>query len=174
MSGLILAFMRSLNTLGRGRAWAFLLAWLAARLRLSTSVNVSTGLGVTGFGGCVPDVPPPLLVLVLACVFFIYRMSTLFRVESVASSEAAWPAERWWTAYADPQLDALIDEAKRTFDVAKQDELMAKVHTLKGRTLGCWCKSHKNLDLLCHGDVLVALAEGREWVAPQSIQGTLF
>lgn len=26
-------------------------------------------------------------------------------------SEAAWPSERWWSAFADPQLDALIDEA---------------------------------------------------------------
>ena len=26
-------------------------------------------------------------------------------------SEAAWPGERWWTAFGDPQLDALVDEA---------------------------------------------------------------
>ena len=30
--------------------------------------------------------------LVLACVFFIYRMSTLFRVEAVAPPEGVWPA----------------------------------------------------------------------------------
>jgi len=29
-----------------------------------------------------------------------------------------------------PKLDALIDEAQRTFDPVKQDELMAPVHTL--------------------------------------------
>ncbi|RZA18437.1 MAG: efflux transporter outer membrane subunit, partial [Lysobacteraceae bacterium] len=28
-----------------------------------------------------------------------------------AISEAAWPSERWWTAFGDPQLDALVDEA---------------------------------------------------------------
>lgn len=28
-----------------------------------------------------------------------------------AASEAAWPQDRWWTAYGDPQLDALVDEA---------------------------------------------------------------
>lgn len=76
------------------------------------------------------------------------------------------------------KLDATTsrdDSVAQFYEYAKNNpELMAKVHTLKGRTLGCWCKSHKNLDLLCHGDVLVALAEGREWVAPQSIQGTLF
>ena len=26
-------------------------------------------------------------------------------------SDAAWPADRWWTAFGDPQLDALVDEA---------------------------------------------------------------
>lgn len=70
----------------------------------------------------------------------------------------------------------LRDESvARFYEHAKNNpELMAKVHTLKGRTLGCWCKSRENHDLLCHGDVLVALAEGREWVAPQAMQGSLF
>lgn len=31
--------------------------------------------------------------------------------QSFAAAQAAWPAERWWADYADPQLDALIDEA---------------------------------------------------------------
>ncbi|MEG2942078.1 MAG: TolC family protein [Thermomonas sp.] len=26
-------------------------------------------------------------------------------------SDAAWPSEHWWTAFGDPQLDALVDEA---------------------------------------------------------------
>ena len=26
-------------------------------------------------------------------------------------SNAAWPSDRWWTAFGDPQLDALVDEA---------------------------------------------------------------
>jgi len=51
---------------------------------------------------------------------------------------------------------------------------MAKLHTLKGKTLGCWCKSHANPDALCHGDVLATLAEGKEWVLPEGIQQTLF
>lgn len=53
-------------------------------------------------------------------------------------------------------------------------DLMAKLHTLKGKTLGCWCKSHANPDALCHGDVLATLAEGKEWVLPEGIQQTLF
>jgi len=27
------------------------------------------------------------------------------------ASDAAWPADRWWSAFGDPQLDALVDEA---------------------------------------------------------------
>ena len=26
-------------------------------------------------------------------------------------SDAAWPSDRWWTAFGDPQLDAIVDEA---------------------------------------------------------------
>ena len=33
-----------------------------------------------------------------------------------------------WGYYANPKVDALIDEAKKTFDPAKQDALMAQVH----------------------------------------------
>jgi peptide/nickel transport system substrate-binding protein len=33
-----------------------------------------------------------------------------------------------WGWYASPKVDAIIDEAKRTFDPAKQDELLAKAH----------------------------------------------
>jgi NodT family efflux transporter outer membrane factor (OMF) lipoprotein len=30
---------------------------------------------------------------------------------SLAAPAAEWPADRWWTAYGDPQLDQLVDEA---------------------------------------------------------------
>jgi peptide/nickel transport system substrate-binding protein len=35
-----------------------------------------------------------------------------------------------WGFYANPKVDAIIDEAKRTFDPAKQDALMAEAHSL--------------------------------------------
>jgi peptide/nickel transport system substrate-binding protein len=35
-----------------------------------------------------------------------------------------------WGAYKNPKVDALIDEALRSFDAAKQDALMAEAHTL--------------------------------------------
>ena len=31
--------------------------------------------------------------------------------QSFKAPEAAWPADRWWAAYGDPQLDTLMDEA---------------------------------------------------------------
>jgi len=31
--------------------------------------------------------------------------------QSLAAPESAWPTSDWWTAYGDPQLDSLIDEA---------------------------------------------------------------
>lgn len=39
--------------------------------------------------------------------------------------------------------------------IITQSELMAQLHTIKGKTLGCHCKPYK----ACHGDVLVALVE---------------
>ena len=33
-----------------------------------------------------------------------------------------------WGGYKSPKVDALIDQAKQTFDVARQDELLAKAH----------------------------------------------
>src|SRR5262249_829966 len=35
-----------------------------------------------------------------------------------------------WGGYKNPKVDALIDEAKQTFDVAKQDQLLAQAHAL--------------------------------------------
>lgn len=58
--------------------------------------------------------------------------------------------------------------------VQGQPELMAKVSQLRGRTLGCWCKTRDSLDALCHGDVLAALAEGKAWTPPAVAQASLW
>lgn len=44
----------------------------------------------------------------------------------------------------------------------QQPELMASLHELKGKTLGCWCKPLKGFQgkVLCHGQILAALADG--------------
>jgi hypothetical protein len=38
--------------------------------------------------------------------------------------------------------------------ILTQHHLMKKIHTLKGKVLGCWCKPDK----ACHGEVLLRLA----------------
>jgi peptide/nickel transport system substrate-binding protein len=35
-----------------------------------------------------------------------------------------------WGGYKNPEVDALIDEAKQTFDPTKQNELLAQAHSL--------------------------------------------
>jgi NodT family efflux transporter outer membrane factor (OMF) lipoprotein len=40
----------------------------------------------------------------------IRSASTLASAQSLPATAAAWPADRWWTAFGDAQLDALIDE----------------------------------------------------------------
>lgn len=39
--------------------------------------------------------------------------ATLATQRSFAAAPAAWPSDRWWDAYSDPQLSRLIDEALR-------------------------------------------------------------
>lgn len=46
----------------------------------------------------------------------------------------------------------VIDKYRRW--IVQQPELMAKLHELDGKTLGCWCHPKA-----CHGDVLVDLLQ---------------
>jgi NodT family efflux transporter outer membrane factor (OMF) lipoprotein len=59
-----------------------------------------------GLGGCaaVPDLGPKPLPR---------AAETVEAQRSFAGAAASWPADRWWTAYGDPQLDTLIDEGLR-------------------------------------------------------------
>lgn len=58
--------------------------------------------------------------------------------------------------------------------IMESPELLQRIPELRGRTLGCWCKSADAPHTLCHGDVLAALADGRPWTAPSPVQGSLF
>ena len=58
--------------------------------------------------------------------------------------------------------------------VRERPELIAQVSQLRGRTLGCWCKTRDSLEQLCHGDVLTALAEGKAWTPPAVAQASLW
>lgn len=42
--------------------------------------------------------------------------------------------------------------------VVTQPHLMRRLWELRGKRLGCWCKSEKTPTLSCHGDVLAELA----------------
>ncbi len=54
----------------------------------------------------------------------------LYAIVRFFHSGQAAPVGVNWGFYSNPKVDALIDEAKRTFDPKKQDELMAEAHTL--------------------------------------------
>lgn len=54
----------------------------------------------------------------------LYAIVRFFHSNQVAPTGVNWG----W--YQNPAVDALIDEAKKTFDTAKQDELMAKAHEI--------------------------------------------
>lgn len=48
--------------------------------------------------------------------------------------------------------------------IAKQPQLLARLHELRGRRLGCWCAPTGGLDgdlngRICHGQILAALAD---------------
>lgn len=45
--------------------------------------------------------------------------------------------------------------------IITQPQLLADLHELEGKVLGCWCKPHKN----CHGDVLVELLQKRDIIS---------
>jgi len=42
--------------------------------------------------------------------------------------------------------------------ILTQPNLLKQLPMLKGKVLGCWCKTKKNPNALCHGDVLAELA----------------
>ena len=51
---------------------------------------------------------------------------------------------------------ATRDEAILKYEdwIKRQPELMASLHELRGKVLGCWCAPQR-----CHGDVLARLAD---------------
>ena len=52
----------------------------------------------------------------------VYAITRFF-----ASNQGA-PVGVNWSYYANPAVDALVNEALTTFDAAKQDALMARIH----------------------------------------------
>lgn len=62
--------------------------------------------GLVAAGGCahIPD---------LGAAPALRPVEQMESAKSFSAPAAAWPADRWWQAYGDPQLDALIEEALR-------------------------------------------------------------
>lgn len=56
--------------------------------------------------------------------------------------------------------DEAIDKYKEW--VLSQPQLMRLLPTLKGKRLGCWCKTKQNPNRRCHGDILVELVNKLE------------
>lgn len=56
---------------------------------------------------------------------------------------------------------ATVEEAVekyREYIMSRQD-LLEKIPELKGKVLGCWCKTKQNPNAPCHGDILAELAD---------------
>jgi len=66
------------------------------------------------------------------------------------------PHSKWHNPFSIKEYGT-AEEVVRRFEVyvMTQPKLLRDLHELKGKTLGCWCKSHPNNP--CHGDVLVKL-----------------
>lgn len=74
-----------------------------ARRRLSCAFTaVAAAVATASLAGCAPDLGP-VQTPQLAGGYGTAR--------SFAAPAAEWPSDRWWTAYGDAQLTALIDEA---------------------------------------------------------------
>lgn len=60
--------------------------------------------------------------------------------------------------------DGTRDEVIAKYEewIVENHKLMSRIYTLKGKTLGCWCKPSA-----CHGDVLAKLAEGIDEVSSE-------
>lgn len=72
-------------------------------------------------------------------------------------NQGGWslPQSPWANPFvigADGTREEVLEKYKAY--VAGKPELMALLPTLKGKTLGCWCKP-----AACHGDVLIELLE---------------
>lgn len=52
------------------------------------------------------------------------------------------------------------EEAVRLYRqwIRTQPQLLAKLPELRGKVLGCWCRSPRRRNAPCHGDVLVELS----------------
>ena len=77
-------------------------------------------------------------------------------------TQGGWnlPQSKWHNPFKrkSPSLAARLDAVSQYEDyLLRSPELMSSLHELKGKTLGCWCKTSP--DMPCHGDVLKKLVD---------------
>ena len=76
-----------------------------------------------------------------------------------ANGRAKLKASKWGNPFRigrDGTREEVI--AKYRAWIQTQPDLLAQVHELRGKRIGCWCSPEA-----CHGDVLAELAEQGEW-----------
>jgi len=96
----------------------YLLPW-----RRSAAVSAAAAL----LSGCaaIPNLPPAAA---------LPAPETLAASQSFAAPVSDWPADAWWRAYGDPQLDALIGEALAgSPDMAAAEARVRKAEALAGQ-----------------------------------------
>ncbi|CAN5858495.1 multidrug efflux MFS transporter outer membrane subunit VceC [soil metagenome] len=63
------------------------------------------------------------------------QRATPLAAETLASNDSVWPADGWWRAYGDSQLNGLIDEAlAQSPDIAAASARLAKAQALAGQS----------------------------------------
>ena len=79
----------------------------------------------------------------------------------------AYPPTNWGNRYSHKEgtcaqfkVDTVEEAVRRNReDIEKDPAMIAKIkRELKGMRLGCWCKTKKNPNALCHGDTLLEIA----------------
>src|SRR5512135_818221 len=82
------------------------------------------------------------------------------------------PRSKWRNPYlVSPAGPFTPKESLRLYEMHIRDSptLMQAVGELRGKVLGCWCKTPDKPDALCHGDILIKivneLEEIDEWSA---------
>lgn len=67
------------------------------------------------------------------------------------------PASKWQNPFSVERYGRKIALRKYEEHIRRDRTLMADLHELNGKTLGCWCKPEA-----CHGDILIRLLRERE------------
>lgn len=67
------------------------------------------------------------------------------------------------SVWANAQVDTPEEAVDKYREYIKtKPELLKRIPELKGKVLGCWCKTPENPNAPCHGDVLLELIEELE------------